>query len=541
MPKIPWNNQLNQIRHQNLAVHASGGPGGGFGMEKAQSFRQFGEEIRNAGAQIGSAVTRFSDMRRDAENKLASTQARNLFRSMQTQLNQRMADHPEDSDLFEEWARETDQKFEEESRKFTGKMTWQFKNQFETEMSGIRDQALQERLYILNQALTQKNYDLFQSEWKDAAIRGDLSECTRMLSEHRGTLISEQEYQQKMLDYQRLSAFGEVKREVEAGSPGIIGRLKERSSDGQYKNYTGLEESARDSFIRLAEANDAKKRTDENQQLLDRLNNGEQISVEDIDRFFEGQTAPEAVRQKNQQRRIVQQFAKAHAEAKKQAEREAAQEAREVEREKQKKRSAEINEHEYRILTYDFSPDPARRQIQYSELKNEIFTKYPNDGATVKKLTTQLDEVLNAKVKPDSSYKNSYIYIKAKYMLSDMEKAFYSRYPGRGESWYSFATNVYNNSSELEKSNYKMAEVQLDNFIRENPSATEQDVRLFLDTLKRDVNWAECDKLIQFWTERITPHIANSSISSGEAERMVNGRIAIFGEDHKFIRWKDSK
>ncbi len=549
MPKIPLADKPGMIQHRRGTVPMTGAPGMNFNLEEGQALINLGRAVDNAGAKIGDAVNRTVSAREQfflkqqyTQDRLAATEARNLYRNINADLENRMAENPAEFEKFKDWAAEADKSYANEVLTFTRKMSPEFRRQFDAEMKGVRAENLGRRTLIGIQAKITADYNLFQAQWKDAALRGDLDACNRMLDEHNGSLISQQEYEQKKLDFDRLAAFGEVKRLVEAGTPGIADKLKERDNEGHYTSFTGLDEASRDRFIRAAEANDAKKRSDENQQLLDRLNNGEQITVEDIDRFFDGQTAPEAVRQKNQQRRIVQQFAKAHAEAKKQAEREAAQEAREVEREKQKKRRAEINEHEYRILTYDFSPDPARRQIQYSELKNEILTKYPNDGATVKKLTTQLDESLNAKVKPDSSYKNSYIYIKAKYMLSDMEDEFYSRYPGRGKSWYNLFTNTYNNSSELEKTNYKMAEVQLDNFIRENPSATEQEVRAFLDNLKRDVNWAECDKLVQFWSsKRITPHISNISISSGAVERMVNGRIAIFGADKKFIRWKDGK
>ena len=115
-----------------------------------------------------------------------------------------------------------------------------------------------------------------------------------------------------------------------------------------------------------------------------------------------------------------------------------------------------------------------------------------------------------------------------------MKKDFYSRYPGREDKWY---INTYNDSRELKEDNFMMAKVSLDHFLRDNPSAKESDVEIFLQRLKKDVNYAECDKLVEFWASRITPQ----KKSGGEIERIVNGHIAVFGTDKKFKRWKDEK
>ena len=183
-----------------------------------------------------------------------------------------------------------DKRYADGARKFTGKMSADFRKQFEAEMSGIRVENLGRRTRIGIQAKVTADYNLFQSQWKDAALRGDLQECNRMLEEQRGNLISENEYQQKKLDYERLAAFGAVKRAVEGNVPGIIGKLKERNSEGGYVNFPGLEESARDHFIRVAEARDAQRRSDENAALVDQLSSGENITLESIDKKFEGDT-----------------------------------------------------------------------------------------------------------------------------------------------------------------------------------------------------------------------------------------------------------
>lgn len=282
MPKIPFRENADLIQHRNLVVHASGGPDRNFNMENAESLIRIGTSIRSAGQNIGSAVSKFAEQKISTENKLAATQARNLYRSMQDDLRKRMADNPGQIEHFQEWETETDRNYAEAETEFTNRMSPQYRKLFETEMNALRKHSLNEREYIVRQAITQKNYDLFQTQWKDAALRGDLDECKRLLEEHRGTLISEQEYQQKLLDYDRLSAFGAVKREVEAGTPGIVSRLKERDSMGIYKNYSGLEESARDRFIRFAEAEETRREAETDQKVLAALADGNILYPDDI-------------------------------------------------------------------------------------------------------------------------------------------------------------------------------------------------------------------------------------------------------------------
>lgn len=548
MPKIPMAEKAGLIRHVSDTVHMQGAPDLNWKLGEGQALINMGDQLGRGADRLGNAALEFGRQMQDTEDRLNATRIESLWRDRQSALEARMAENPGDYEKFGEWAQDTDSEFVDASKPFRDKMSKHALDLFDAHMDGIRKEAYHRRQRVGYQARVTADYNLFQAQWKDAALRSDLETCNAMLEQHRGTLISEQEYEQKKLDYERLSAFGEVKRQVEAGAPGIIDKLKEQDGDGNYANYKGLEEAARDRFIRVAEADDAKRRSDENQTLVDRLNSGEQITEEDIDRAFEGQTSPEAVKQKNQQKRIVRQFTNRQKAAQRLSEREARQEAREERRERREaeaeereKKKGEVNAHEYRLLTYEFSSDPAVRQKQYSDLLNDIYVTYAGDGQTCHKLRAQLNESFKAKNTPDSSYKNTFIYTYGKRKLEDMKGDFYSRYPGRGESWYSFMTNVYNDSDDMKESNLRMAAIAFDNFIRENPEATKKDVDDFLANLKKDVNWAECDKIVEFWRSRATPRLHRSSYTSEEVERIVNGRIAIFGADKKFIRWKDGK
>ena len=538
MPKIPMSSKAGLIRHQRDTVPMSGAPGMNFNMAESRAISDLGNAIANAGSKIGnagmqivSARNQFLMQEQDTRNKLAATQARNLYRQINSDLEMRMAENPAAFSHFREWAVQADQKYSDGVKEFTDKMSEDFRKQFDTEMEGLRIESMKQRSLLGIHAKVTSDYNLFQSQFKYFALRGDLAECNRLLEEHRGKLISEQEYQQKKLECYQLADFGEVKRLVEAGTPDIASRLKERDSSGNYANFKHLETSARDRFMRVAEANDAKRRADENQSLLDRLNNGEQLTVDDIDRAFEGQTSPEAVRQKNQQRSILRQFQKAQETARKQEARERQQEI------EQEKRDA-VNAHAYRILSHEFPADPARRQVEYATMRNEIFTRYAGDGATVKRLLSQLDETLKAKEKPDSSYKNTFSYQYGRRLLDNMEGLFFSRHPGRGESWYSFATNVYNDDSNLKATNFELAKLRFDEFMKANPQAKMSDIEAFLEKMRQDVNQTECDKLMEFWQN----YRVDTSKVSGEGDlyrKTKSGRIAIYGKDGKFKRWEN--
>lgn len=537
MPRIPISKQPGLIQQQRSTVHASGAPGMNWKMEEGAALRQLGDSIGISGAQVGGALQKYANEAKETQNTLAATQAGNLYRSINTDLENRMAENPNEFDNFKDWATEAEKRYEDESKDFVGRMSPEFRAQFVERMNGIRAEALGRRVRIGIQAKVTADYNLFQSEFKNAAITGDEETARFLLDRERGRLISDQEYQMKLMDFERLRDAGAAKRLVDAGDDGIIESLKKRDDAGNFTEFSKMDTAYRDRLIRVAESNDAQRRSDENQMLLDRLNSGELVLPEDIDRAFADKTSPEAVKQKNQQKKIVSAFLRHQETAAKQA-------AREERADQREERKATLDNHEYKLLTYEFAADPAKRMKQYAELRNEILTRYAGDGPAVKRLIGQLDENLKSVTKPDSSYKKTYTYIRGKNKLDDMKGDFYSRYPGRGESWYSWFTNVYNDTDVVKTDNLAMAKLQYDAFIKANPQATTQDVDMFLEKLKKDVNRVETDKLMQFWQSYSVPNLGRTGALSqelDEIERVVKGRIAVFGRDKKFKRWKDEK
>ena len=190
----------------------------------------------------------------------------------------------------------------------------------------------------------------------------------------------------------------------------------------------------------------------------------------------------------------------------------------------------QVDAYEYQLLSFEFSNDPAVRQKQYADMRNEILTRYAGNGPASKKLLTQLNETFKEKIKPDSSYKSTFVYKNAMEILGTMKGDFdcYKK-PG---AW------SYTSDETVKASNYEMMKVKLDEFIRVNPSATAEDAKSFIEQSKQFINKQAQQDLLAAWRDLLF-NVNNPA--NGEVERMVNGRIAIFGADKKFIRWKDDK
>lgn len=482
MPKIPMSNKAGAVQYQRSTVPLTNVPRiAPVVNHDAEALVNFGKEISNAGGRIFDAASglvsarnKFFQQLQDTEDRLAATEARNLYRTINADLKDRMSKNPAQFDKFEEWAQEADKRYADEVKSFTGKMSADFRKQFEAEMSGIRIENLGQRTELANHARVTANYNLFQSQWKDAALRGDLAECNRLLESERGKLINEQEYQQKKLDYARLADFGLVKRAVEGNVPGIIEKLKERNPEGGYVNFSGLEESARDRFIRVAESQDAVRRANENAILVDRLNSGEQITLEQIEKNFEGQTSPEALRQKLIQKEIVRKVLHTRAGYKAKA------------TEEQRKRK--LNAAEWDIYSYNFSSDPTVNKMEYAKLQDKINSEYAPYDEERKILHKQLDAVYLKKTQTEKSYKNTPIY-------KDGEKLI-AIFKDQGRF---FADKNWSFRDDESKATVNLIEkairLDLDHYIQDHPKATQEEVYKYLDSQINSYNKNTAEKI----------------------------------------------
>ena len=301
MPRIPMSDR-GFVPHVENNVRMHGAPGMDFGMENVRALRgaarglnDFADDVLS----LGAAARDYVERQADTQNKLAATNARNLYRAYNEELENRMAANPADFKEFSKWADETDQRYLDDVRQYTEQMTTDFRNQFNAEMEGIRIDSLGRRSRIGIQAKITADYNMMQTLFKDAAERGDEAECKRILDEHRGTLISEEEYQQRMVDYGRIADSAAAKREVDAcstlpdgtevpaeqsvgRSAAVLKKLQERDSDGNFINYKGITEDYRDQLIRVANTQKNKAELESRQVFLAEVNHGNVPTEEEL-------------------------------------------------------------------------------------------------------------------------------------------------------------------------------------------------------------------------------------------------------------------
>lgn len=278
MPKIPMGSKAGAAPDQRAVAYLHNVPRmryyGSDGT--AEALINFGKSVEDTGGKISGAIGKTVSAReqfylhqRNLDDQLAATGARNLYRGINSEVEERMASEPGNYSEFGKWAQEADKRYGEEVRAYTDKMSPDFRKRFELEMEGLRaDTVYRRRLFGIHGETTAKK-DVFRSQWKDAALRGDLGECRRQQEYAvKEKLIAPEENGRLTLEYNRLSAYGEVKRALDAGTPGLAAILKERNDDGGYKNHTGLAEADRDRFIRVAEAKATQMERDMDEEVL---------------------------------------------------------------------------------------------------------------------------------------------------------------------------------------------------------------------------------------------------------------------------------
>ena len=281
--KIPLSRK-SLVHSDHSPVYMTGAPSMSFKMDEADAVKSLGKSIGSAASQLGGSMLQYARESRDAEDRLAATEARSLYRTIQANLATRMTENPNDFEHFAEWASDAEQEYNNSVKPVTDRMSSRCRKLFEAEMQGIRAETANQRTRVGLQAKISADYKLFQSQWKDASLRGDEAEASRILNEHRGKLISEQEYQQKLLDFNRLRDSGAAKRLVETSPAAAVEQLKARTPDGSYSNFPKLDLSYRERLIHTAETTTAKRELETMQSFNAGLISGDnQITQEQLD------------------------------------------------------------------------------------------------------------------------------------------------------------------------------------------------------------------------------------------------------------------
>lgn len=269
MPKIPMAEKAGAIRHISDTVHMTGAPNLNWKLDEGQALMDMGDKIGRGAEKLGNAMMAFGQHMQHQEDVLAATEDRNLFHQLNGELNNKLANTPGATDEEKlEWITGYKQKYEDERRPYLQKMSIAFRKQHDAEMNGLRIRAQDDRILLLNQGKVQRVTDQTLAQLKDAALRGDEQEYRRILDNAQQgeyPLFSAEKRAMLEADYSRLADWGEAKRLVEAGTPGIVEMLRARDKDGRYLHFDHLSTEGRERLIHYAETREAHQLSDDYQ------------------------------------------------------------------------------------------------------------------------------------------------------------------------------------------------------------------------------------------------------------------------------------
>ena len=529
MPRIPMSDKGGLVQHQRDSVPMSGAPGMSFKLDEGQAWKELGAQIGRAGESFGGAMMNYAKAAQDTDNKLAASQARNLFSGIQGELAGRMAEHPQDFGKFREWAQEADKRYADEVKQYTDKMSQGYRKEFEVEMDGLRTRALQDRVRKGIQAKVTADYELLQAQWKDAALRGDEAESRRLLDEHRGVLISEQEYQQKLLDYERMRDCGAAKRLLESGERGLAERLRARNEDGCYAEFPKMDDGYREKLIRAAKSQDEERTRQLDENLLKRFTDGN-LDYGDVKEAYDRGEVPvklfaswqrkfrelksaeiinEADRNLNALksrslddgelkmvfdglRMEVQESVRTGELSKEQgAELEKGLADRDFRRIRSRqewgKKSKQDAENRFLVdlrVASDYPDDPVERKAWCREALNRAM-EVSDDDSFLGKVQSRCNEIL----KEDVSYRQTPGYRLGMHVLEGYKNAFTSYAEPARRRWYTLGIKTAGKASpEITKTNYDVVKDKFAQWLKNNPNADEGMMRQWLDDQKKFIN-----------------------------------------------------
>lgn len=282
MPRIPMSDR-GFVPHAENNVRMTGAPGMSFAMDKSQALNDTARVLEQLGQNalaITDSLVKYVEHDANIQNRLAATNAQNLYTAINEELTQKMAENPASFRDFTKWADDADKRYIDEVRQYTDQMTEPFRKQFEADMEGVRIKALSQRRSVAVQANATNKLNLMDAQLKYAAQRGDAPGYKKVLDECKGTLLTDEMYQVRLMDYDRLSDFYAVKSLVDAEDENILDKLKEKDSEGNFKNYQNLSQEDRDQFIRKAKADQIQRETEEEYRIRAEFNLGN-IPTED--------------------------------------------------------------------------------------------------------------------------------------------------------------------------------------------------------------------------------------------------------------------
>ena len=465
MPKIPMAEKAGMLRHVSDTVHMTGAPALNWKLDEGQAIADAGAKIGQGAERLGNAMMDYAVQLQETEDRLNAARIESLWKEHQSALEARMAENPASFDQFGAWAHETDDNFAEAAKPFRDKMSKRARDLFDARMGGLRKEALNNRLKLGIQARSTADYNLFQAQWKDAALRGDLETCDRLLADHRGKLISEQEYQQKKLDFGRMADEGKAQYMLDTGAPlALRTMLEAREEDGRYSHFTGLTTEQREHFKRRADAAQGKIENQQDMQVLDGFRRGFLVypTQEAVDQALkDGDISPA------QQVRYSQWLREFQKEAKRAADYQATQ----AEKARKATRQQQIDKFLLDTL-YDEngrarSLDDAGLADARQKLARICGEDYGAFGATLSKL--------NAALEKKTAYRDTPLYKDGENLIAGM-RAEGKLWAAGGTHWWNRDDKSYATGRYVERN----LRIDLENFVQDHPQANQAELSQYL-------------------------------------------------------------
>lgn len=543
MPRIPTIQVPNVQNASNNTIVSSVQNGD---LVRADALNNSLENVRKVLHHGMGLVNQYQQMRTDSEDILASAELKKLQASKFGEFQQKMAENPFEYEKFEEWRNEYENSFAEEALPIYSKMSDQRRKIMQEEMELQKEDRKNNVLNMMIQADATAKRERFISLYEDGVKRQDGIFLKELIKNCRGKIISDQEADNRLGEIERFSQWYEAKDQIASGAMDITSKLEERSENGAYKNFTQLSESDRSKLISYSRQVQAENIYNSNEEFRSKILTGEVITEEEINKDFESGKINRA--QFNDRLEVVKKLNALRQEkelqSQKELEKAELQKKREAASAAAEKFEHDVDAFDLRLLMFEFDPIKEKRMEQRNALQEEILKKYQAEHPDVaarlyKQLNSSFkaaDERLtdtNNKASSMRELKNQPNYVYAMQQMKSMINDGQFGYKEKGWLW---------SSTEEDKSGTiaSILPLKIDEFMQNNPDATQEQINNFLQDLKKQVNQTYFKDILSTWGNLNSTNYVKKKFNDNEILRQTrDGRIAVYNSENQFVRYED--
>ena len=543
MPRIPTIQVPNVQNASNNTIVSSVQNGD---LVRADALNNSLENVRKVLHHGMGLVNQYQQMRTDSEDILASAELKKLQASKFGEFQQKMAENPFEYEKFEEWRNEYENSFAEEALPIYSKMSDQRRKIMQEEMELQKEDRKNNVLNMMIQADATAKRERFISLYEDGVKRQDGIFLKELIKNCRGKIISDQEADNRLGEIERFSQWYEAKDQIASGAMDITSKLEERSESGAYKNFTQLSESDRSKLISYSRQVQAENIYNSNEEFRSKILTGEVITEEEINKDFESGKINRA--QFNDRLEVVKKLNALRQEkelqSQKELEKAELQKKREAASAAAEKFEHDVDAFDLRLLMFEFDPIKEKRMEQRNALQEEILKKYQAEHPDVaarlyKQLNSSFkaaDERLtdtNNKASSMRELKNQPNYVYAMQQMKSMINDGQFGYKEKGWLW---------SSTEEDKSGTiaSILPLKIDEFMQNNPDATQEQINNFLQDLKKQVNQTYFKDILSTWGNLNNTNYVKKKFNDNEILRQTrDGRIAVYNSENQFVRYED--